>query len=69
MARLRNVYVYTYHVVGKRTLKAKREGRPVRFEPLPREGTSSFGFEGWGVRYGERFDNWEVFFVIIPDGE
>jgi hypothetical protein len=69
MARLRNVHVYTHHVERKWSLKARRKRRPVRFEPLPREETSSFTFGGRGIGYGERFDNWEVFLLIIPNGE
>jgi hypothetical protein len=76
MARLRNVHVYTHHVERKATLNARRKTlnargkrRPVRFEPLPREETNSSTFGGRGIGYGERFDNWEVFLVIIPNGE
>jgi hypothetical protein len=73
MARLRNVRVQTYYVERKATLKARRKGWSVRSEPLPGKKTSSFalGFAlgGRGVRNGERFDNWEVFLVIISNRE
>jgi hypothetical protein len=50
-------------------LEARRKGWSVRFEPLPTEKTGSFAFGGRGVRHGERFDDWEVFVVIIPSRE
>lgn len=59
--------MYTDHVERKGTLKAGRKGWPVRFEPRPREETSSFGFGGRGVRYGIRFDDWEVLLIILPE--
>ena len=69
-AYLHNDQVYSYHVVWKGSLKAGRNGWSVRFEPLPCKKTSSFfGFGRRGVRYGERFDDWEEFVVIIPSRE
>jgi hypothetical protein len=69
VAHLRNDQVYSYHVEWKGSLKARRKGRSVRFEPLPSEKTGSFEFGGRGVRYGEIFDDWEVFVVIVPSRE
>ena len=69
MAHPRNDEVYSYHVVWKGSLKAGRNGWSVRFEPLPSENTGSFAFGGRCVRYGERFDDWKVFVVIIPSTE
>ena len=66
MAHLLNDQVHSYHVVWKGSLKTRWEGWPVRFEPLPAEKTGLFAFGGRGVRYGERFDDWEVFVVIVP---
>jgi hypothetical protein len=66
MAHLPNNQVYSYNVEWKASLKARRKGWPVRFEPLPCEKTGSFAFGGRGLRYGERFDNWGVFVVVIP---
>jgi hypothetical protein len=69
MAHLRNDQVYSYYVEWKGSLKAGRKGWSVRLDPLPSEKTGSFGFGGRGVRYGERFDDWEVFVVIVPSRE
>ena len=69
MAHLSNDQVYTDHVVWKGSLKGRRNGWSVRFEPLPGEMTGSFAVGGRGVGYGERFDDWEVFIVIIPSRE
>jgi hypothetical protein len=69
MTCLRNVHVHTDHVHRKGTLKAGRKGRPVSFEPLPREETGSFAFGRRGVGYGKGFDDWEVLVVVIPNQE
>jgi hypothetical protein len=66
MAHLRNDQVYSYHVEWKGFLEARRKWWSVSFEPLPIEKTSSFALGGWSVRYGERFDHWVVFVVIVP---
>jgi hypothetical protein len=69
MAHLRNDQVYSYHVEWEGSLKGRRKGWFVRLDPLPSEKTGGFGFGGRGVRYGERFDDWEVFVVIVSSRE
>jgi len=67
------VRVHTYYVEWKATLKARRKGWSVRSEPLPGKKTSGFAlgfaFGRRCVRNGERFDNWEVFVVIVSNRE
>ena len=60
--------VLSYHVERKGSLKTRRKWWSVSFEPLPIEKASSFALGG-SVRYRERFDYWEVFFVIVPSRE
>ena len=69
MSHLPHDQVDSYYVEWKGSLKGRRNGWSVRFEPLPSENTVSFAFGGRGVRCGERFDDWEVFVVIIPSRE
>lgn len=67
MGHLRNVHASTHYVKRKGCLKARRKGWFIRFEPRPRKETGSLAFGGRGVGYGEGFDDWEVFLVIIPN--
>ena len=65
MTRLRNDPVNSYHVVWEGSSNGRRKGRSVRYKPLPTEKTGSLAFGGRGIRYGERFDDWDVFLIII----
>lgn len=67
MVHLPNVHAYTHYVKRKGCLKARRKGWSIRFEPFPREETCGFAFGGRDVGYGEGFDDWEVFLIIIPN--
>jgi hypothetical protein len=58
--------VDTYEVEWEGGLKARGEGRLVRFEPHPGEWAGPFALGWWCIRYGKRLHDRKVGVVVIP---